>query len=138
MLQSLAFDAGGAAMTDLPSERDEQLAEALLGGMTFNQARRRFRLSQAELDSALERCWPIDLNARLRLIRRDAAQISELARVFYEKALAGDVEAPRTFGLDGRDANRASGRRSAAASAKLVRQNSRGGLEDCSPRSAAE
>ena len=42
-------------------QRDEAIAEALTSGCSVRAVRKEFGLSQAELDAALERCWPIDL-----------------------------------------------------------------------------
>src|SRR5262249_48138213 len=44
-----------------------------------------------ELDATLERLWPIDTAARLRMIKGDLGRLDKLTEVFYGKALGGDV-----------------------------------------------
>jgi hypothetical protein len=73
-------------------ERDEALAEALTAGRSVRAVRKEFGLSAAELDGALERLFPIDIAARLRMIKTDLGKLDRLTQVFYEKALAGDVQ----------------------------------------------
>src|SRR5262249_55301164 len=43
-------------------------------------------------DIVLEKLWPIDTQARLRIVKRDVGKLDRLTQVFYEKALAGDVQ----------------------------------------------
>ena len=73
-------------------ERDEAIAEALTVGRSVRAVKREFGLSTDEIDAVLERLWPIDLQSRLRMIKTDLGQLSRLMQVFYEKALAGDVQ----------------------------------------------
>jgi len=74
-------------------ERDEAIAEALTAGRSVRVVRREFGLSVEEIDSALERLWPIDLQSRLRMIKSDLGKLDRLTETFYAKALAGDVQA---------------------------------------------
>src|SRR5215831_17464728 len=79
-------------MTDTAIEpRDEQVAEALVAGRSVRVVQKEFGLTIAELDAALERLWPIDTAARVRVIKRDVGRLDKLTEVFYLKALAGDV-----------------------------------------------
>ena len=79
-------------MTDTAIEqRDEQVAEAITGGRSLRVVRKEFGLTLAELDAALERVWPIDTAARLRMIRAGGGKLDRLIEVFYTKAIAGDV-----------------------------------------------
>src|SRR5215469_9277881 len=73
-------------------QRDEAIAEALTAGRSMRAVRREFGISTAELDGALERLWPIDAVARLRMIKADLGKLDRLTQVFFEKALAGDVQ----------------------------------------------
>jgi hypothetical protein len=80
-------------MTDTVIEqRDEQVAEAIVSGRSLQVVRKEFGLSAAELDIVLEKLWPIDTQARLRIVKRDVGKLDRLTQVFYEKALAGDVQ----------------------------------------------
>src|SRR5215471_11580437 len=80
-------------MTDTVIEqRDEQVAEAIVSGRSLHVVRKEFGLSTAELDIVLEKLWPIDTQARLRIVKRDVGKLDRLTQVFYEKALAGDVQ----------------------------------------------
>jgi len=72
-------------------QRDELVAEAITSGRSLRAVRKEFGLSVAELDAALERCWPIDLAARLRMIRTDGGKLDRMIEVFFQKAIAGDV-----------------------------------------------
>jgi hypothetical protein len=72
-------------------ERDEAVAEALVAGQSVRVVQKQFGLTTAELDAALERLWPIDSAARVRVIKRDVGRLDKLTEVFYGKALAGDV-----------------------------------------------
>jgi hypothetical protein len=69
-------------------ERDEAVAEAITSGRSLRSVRKQFGLSTTELDSALERLWPIDLQSRIRMIKGDLGKLDKLTEVFYEKALA--------------------------------------------------
>jgi len=71
---------------------DEAIAEALTAGRSLRAVRKEFELSTAELDGALERLWPIDAVARLRMIKSDLGKLDRLTQVFYEKALAGCIQ----------------------------------------------
>src|SRR5215471_2177353 len=69
---------GGSSMTGTAigtvigqEQRDEAIAEALTAGQSLRAVRREFGISTAELDGALERLWPIDAVARLRMIKAD-------------------------------------------------------------------
>src|SRR5262249_55172199 len=91
--------AGGSGMTDTAIEtaigqqqRDEAIAEALTAGRSVRAVRKEFGISTAELDGALERLFPIDIAARLRLIQVDLGKLDRLTQVFYEKALAGCIQ----------------------------------------------
>jgi len=75
-------------------QRDEAIADALTAGRSLRSVRKEFGLSTAELDSALERLWPIDAVARLRMIKSDLGKLDRLTQVFYEKALAGCTHGP--------------------------------------------
>ena len=80
-------------MTDAVIEqRDEQVAEAIVSGRSLQVVRKEFGLSTAELDIVLEKLWPIDTQARLRIVKRDVGKLDRLTQVFYEKALVGDVQ----------------------------------------------
>ena len=79
-------------MTDTAIERDEQVAEALVAGQSVRVVQKQFGLTTAELDAALDRLWPIDTAARVRVIKRDVGRLDKLTEVFYLKALAGDVQ----------------------------------------------
>jgi len=80
-------------MTDTAIEqRDEQVAEAIVSGQSLRSVRREFGLNATELGDVLERLWPVDTQARLQMIKRDVGRIDRLIQVFYEKALAGDVQ----------------------------------------------
>jgi hypothetical protein len=54
-------------------QRDEAIGEALTAGRSLRAVRREFGISTAELDGALERLWPIDAVARLRMIKSDSS-----------------------------------------------------------------
>jgi len=71
---------------------DEAIAEALTAGRSLRAVRREFGISTAELDGSLERLWPIDAVARLRMIKSDLGKLDRLTQVFYEKALAGCIQ----------------------------------------------
>jgi hypothetical protein len=73
-------------------QRDEAIAEALTAGRSLRAVRKEFGLSAAELDGALERVFPIDIAARLRMIKTDLGKLDRLTQVFYEKALAGCIQ----------------------------------------------
>jgi len=73
-------------------QRDEAIAEALTAGRSMRAVRKDFGISIAELDGALERLWPIDAVARLRMIKSDLGKLDRLTQVFYEKALAGCIQ----------------------------------------------
>src|SRR5262245_27267855 len=90
---------GGSGMVDTAIEtaigqeqRDEAIAEALTAGRSVRAVRKEFGISTAELDGALERLFPIDLQSRIRMIKADLSKLDRLTEVFYEKALAGDVQ----------------------------------------------
>ena len=74
------------------AERDERVAEALESGRSLRMVRREFSLTQSDLDAALERLWPVDNQARLRMIKGDLGKLDKLAEVFFAKALGGDVQ----------------------------------------------
>ena len=73
-------------------QRDEQVADAIVSGRSLRAVRKEFGLSQAEIDAALERLWPIDTASRLQMIKADLGQITRLTQVFFEKGLAGDTQ----------------------------------------------
>ena len=73
-------------------QRDEHVAQAIVSGQSLRMVRKEFGLSIAELDAVLERLWPIDAQARLRLIKRDVGRIDRLLEVFFERSLRGDVQ----------------------------------------------
>jgi len=84
---------GTAIGTAIGQEQcDEAIAEALTAGRSLRAVRKEFGLSTAELDSALERLWPIDAVARLRMIKSDLGKLDRLTQVFYEKALGGCIQ----------------------------------------------
>jgi len=79
-------------MTDTALEqRDEAIAEALVAGRSVRSIQREFSLTVAELDRALERCFPLNTAARLRTIRGDLGRLDRLIETFYQKAITGDV-----------------------------------------------
>ena len=78
-------------MTDAVLDRDEAIVEALISGQSVRTVQREFSLTVAELDQALERCFPLDTAARLRTIRGDLSRLDKLIETFYRKAIAGDV-----------------------------------------------
>jgi len=73
-------------------QRDEAVAEAIVGGRSLRSVRKEFRLTEAEIDAALERLWPIDTASCLQMIKADLGQITRLTQVFFEKGLAGDTQ----------------------------------------------
>ena len=73
-------------------QRDEQVADAIVSGRSLRAVCKEFGLSQAEIDAALERLWPIDTASRLQMIKADLGQITRLTQVFFEKGLAGDTQ----------------------------------------------
>ena len=73
-------------------QRDEAIADAIVSGRSLRAVRREFGLSQTEIDAALERLWPIDTQSRLQMIKADLGKIDRLTQIFFEKALAGDVQ----------------------------------------------
>jgi len=73
-------------------QRDEAIADAIVSGRSLRAVRKEFGLSQAEIDAALERLWPIDTASRLQMIKADLGQITRLTQVFFEKGLAGDTQ----------------------------------------------
>src|SRR5215471_13856969 len=79
-------------MTDAAviEQRDEAIVEALVAGRSVRVVQREFSLTVAELDAALERCFPLDNAARLRMIRGDLSRLDRLIEKFYLKAIAGD------------------------------------------------
>src|SRR5262249_61775551 len=79
--------------TAMGQERcEEAVAEAGAAGRSLRAVRREFGLSTEEIDAALERLWPIDAVARLRMIKSDQGKLDRLTQVFYEKALAGCIQ----------------------------------------------
>src|SRR5262249_17791744 len=85
---------GEASMTDTALlDRDEVIAEALASGRSTRAITKELRVTTAELDAALERLFPIDTQARVRMIKSDLAQINRLTEIFFLKAVAGDVQA---------------------------------------------
>jgi hypothetical protein len=70
-------------------ERDEQVAEAITSGRSLRAVRKEFGLSQVEIDSVLERLWPIHTAARITMIKHDLSILTRLCETFYQKALAG-------------------------------------------------
>ena len=95
-------------------ERDEQVAEAIVSGRSLRSVRREFSLTEAELDAALERLWPVSTEARIRMIKRDIGCLQRLIEKFYEKALGGCIQSglltvriyERLHSLIGADATR--------------------------------
>ena len=73
-------------------QRDEAIADAIVSGRSLRSVRKEFRLTEAEIDAALERLWPIDTASRLQMIKADLGQITRLTQVFFEKGLAGDTQ----------------------------------------------
>lgn len=81
-------------MTDAAiMDRDEQVAEALSAGRSLRRIQRDFALTQAELDAALEKLWPVSNDARIRMIKHDLARLERVIEVLFEKSVAGDVNA---------------------------------------------
>src|SRR5262249_34140405 len=105
---------GMGAVVETQDERDEQVAEAIVSGKSLRVVRREFGLSQAEIDSVLERLWPVDTEARIRMIKRDVGRLDRLTQIFYEKALGGCIQSglltvriyERLHSLIGADATR--------------------------------
>src|SRR5499433_1886828 len=79
-------------MTDAVAieQRDEAIVGALVAGRSVRVVQREFGLTVVELDAALERCFPLDNAARLRMIRGDLSRLDRLIEKFYLKAIAGD------------------------------------------------
>jgi len=73
-------------------ERDDAIAEAIVSGRSLRSVRKEFALGAAELDATLERLWPVDTAARIRMIKADVGKLDRLTQVFYGKALLGDVQ----------------------------------------------
>ena len=80
-------------MTDTALEEcDELVAEAIAAGRSLRVVRKEFSLSAAELDAVLERLWPVDHAARVRMIKRDVGRLEALMAPFFERAVRdGDV-----------------------------------------------
>jgi len=82
-------------MTDTVIEqRDEQVAEAIVSGRSLQVVRKEFGLSAAELDIVLEKLWPIDTQARLRIVKRDVASMCascKAARAALHSAIASSA-----------------------------------------------
>ena len=76
-------------MTDTAiGQRDEQVAEAIVsGGRSLRLVQKQFGLSAGELDAVLERLWPVDAAARIRMIKRDVGRLEALMAPFYERAV---------------------------------------------------
>jgi len=75
-------------MTDAAIEdRDEAVVEAITAGRSLRAVQREFRLTVTEFDQALERCFPLDVAARTRMIRGDLAKLDRLIDEFYQRAL---------------------------------------------------
>src|SRR5262249_26028143 len=85
------FDMSGTEIVG-QEQRDEAIADAIVSGRSLRAVRREFGLSQAEIDAALERLWPIDTASRLQMIKADLGQITRLTQVFFEKGRAGDTQ----------------------------------------------
>ena len=79
-------------MTDITAieQRDDAIVGALVAGRSVRVVQKEFSLTVAELDAALERCFPLDNAARLRMIRGDLSRLDRLIEKFYLKAIAGD------------------------------------------------
>jgi len=71
-------------------QRDEAIADAIVSGRSLRAVRREF--GPSVVDAALERLWPIDTQSRLQMIKADLGKIDRLTQIFFEKALAGDVQ----------------------------------------------
>ena len=71
-------------------QRDEAIADAIVSGRSLRAVRREF--GPSVVDAALERLWPIDTQSRLQMIKSDLGKIDRLTQIFFEKALAGDVQ----------------------------------------------
>jgi hypothetical protein len=76
--------------TAVIEQRDGAIVEALVAGRSVRVVQKEFSLTVAELDAALERCFPLDTAARLRTIRSDLSRLDRLIEKFYLKAIAGD------------------------------------------------
>ena len=79
-------------MTDAVAieQRDDAIVGALVAGRSVRVVQREFSLTVAELDAALERCFPLDNAARLRMIRGDLSRLDRLIEKFYVKAITGN------------------------------------------------
>jgi len=79
-------------MTDTAAieQRDDAIVGALVAGRSVRVVQREFSLTVAELDAALERCFPLDNAARLRMIRGDLSRLDRLIEKFYVKAITGN------------------------------------------------
>jgi hypothetical protein len=74
-------------MIDIAIEqRDEAIAEALVSGRSVRVVRKEFGLTVSELDAALERLWPVDNQARLRMIRGDVGKLDRLTEGVLHEA----------------------------------------------------
>jgi hypothetical protein len=68
-------------------QRDEEVVEAITSGRSLRAVQRQFGLTLTEFDQALERCFPLDVAARMRMIRGDLAKLDKLIDEFYQKAV---------------------------------------------------
>src|SRR5262245_46832196 len=85
-------------MSEVLTERDDEaIVAALLNGKTLRQVRREFSLSEAEIDRALERVWPLDNAARLRMVRLDCGKLDRLVDEFSRRALAEDGQTSASY-----------------------------------------
>jgi len=74
-------------------DRDEAVATAITDGRSLRRIQRDFSLTEAELDAALEKSWPVNNDARIRMIKHDLARLERVIEVLFEKSIAGDVNA---------------------------------------------
>jgi hypothetical protein len=85
-------------MTEVLTERDDEaIIAALLSGLTLRQCRKRFGLSEAEIDAIIERAWPLDSAFRIRTVRLDCGKLERLIDEFSRRALAEDGQVSASF-----------------------------------------
>lgn len=77
--------------TTATEQRDEMISAELMAGRSVRSIQKQFGINTAELDRILEKRWPIDLAARRRMVMTDLGKLDQLAQVFFEKGMAGDV-----------------------------------------------
>jgi hypothetical protein len=85
-------------MTELLTQRDDEaIVAALLNGKTLRQVRREFNLTELEIDRVLDRIFPLDTAARLRMMRLDCGKLDRLVDEFSRRALAEEGQVSASY-----------------------------------------